>query len=174
MPNIDFYKLEDSFHFSDFFTGYTRSHAVDQLKQWLNERKLDPEKVRIVHTHSERLPEMLHRYQFIFQINEKNGNLDRPKCIECESKHVISKGVSWLCKDCGRWFLKVKRGKWSYRTKETIKKEVKQLLEERDGKRFCPYPYLVPNWDGTDIGRIMRRLGVTERTALKYIQLAVP
>jgi hypothetical protein len=33
----------------------------------------------------------------------------RPPCIECGSDEVISKGVQWLCKDCGMWFLKIRR-----------------------------------------------------------------
>lgn len=36
--------------------------------------------------------------------------MNRPKCIECGSKEVISKGVMWLCKSCGRWFTKKVRG----------------------------------------------------------------
>jgi len=35
---------------------------------------------------------------------------ERPICVECGSGKVISKGVSWLCKDCGRWFTKKPRG----------------------------------------------------------------
>jgi len=53
----------------------------------------------------------------------KNNEL-RPKCIECGSKQVISKGVSWYCKACGRWFIKVRRtNKWV----EDIKREVAEM-----------------------------------------------
>lgn len=45
---------------------------------------------------------------------------EKPLCVECGSKEVISKGISWYCKACGRWFLKKLRGKYPDR----IKKEV--------------------------------------------------
>jgi len=35
--------------------------------------------------------------------------MNKPVCPECGSKNIISKGVSWLCKDCGRWFKKKRR-----------------------------------------------------------------
>lgn len=35
---------------------------------------------------------------------------EQPPCPECNSTNVISKGTSWYCKDCGRWWLKITRG----------------------------------------------------------------
>lgn len=34
---------------------------------------------------------------------------DRPRCIECNSEHVISRGKEWYCRDCGRSWLKIYR-----------------------------------------------------------------
>jgi len=34
---------------------------------------------------------------------------DRPKCPECGSKHVISRGKEWYCRDCGKYWSKIKR-----------------------------------------------------------------
>lgn len=34
---------------------------------------------------------------------------NNPKCIECESENVISRGDSWSCNDCGRKWKKVYR-----------------------------------------------------------------
>lgn len=28
------------------------------------------------------------------------------KCPDCSGKNIISKGIEWYCKDCGRWWLK--------------------------------------------------------------------
>lgn len=33
----------------------------------------------------------------------------RPPCPECGSHHIKSHGVSWICCDCGRDFVKVRR-----------------------------------------------------------------
>jgi len=33
----------------------------------------------------------------------------RPPCPDCGSRYIISKGASWLCKVCGRWFRKIIR-----------------------------------------------------------------
>jgi predicted RNA-binding Zn-ribbon protein involved in translation (DUF1610 family) len=45
----------------------------------------------------------------------------RPRCPECGTL-PISKGVSWLCPECGRWYIKIKR----------IKKKVKdKTLQEK-------------------------------------------
>ena len=43
-----------------------------------------------------------------FEIIEEKPE-ERPPCPECGSNIIISKGISWLCKDCGRWWLKIKR-----------------------------------------------------------------
>lgn len=51
---------------------------------------------------------------------------NRPECIECGSENVISKGVSWLCKDCGRWFLKKKRH-LGLAMMESLGKEIRPL-----------------------------------------------
>ena len=34
---------------------------------------------------------------------------NEPHCPDCGSNEIMSKGVAWLCKSCGRWFNKNKR-----------------------------------------------------------------
>ncbi len=36
---------------------------------------------------------------------------ERPKCEECNSEKVISRGKEWYCRDCGHYFSKIKRKK---------------------------------------------------------------
>lgn len=102
---------ERDYFFSDQYDGYCRNDTVKQFKQWLENYGIDSTKVRIVHTHHlYKHPEKPHHiYTFIWKF-ETETNLNRPKCVECGSDKVISKGVSWLCKTCGRWFVKKRRG----------------------------------------------------------------
>ncbi len=43
-----------------------------------------------------------------FQDN-KDKKTVRPPCPECESTKIVSVGVNWLCKDCGRQYRKNRR-----------------------------------------------------------------
>lgn len=36
---------------------------------------------------------------------------DRPPCEDCGSTHIISNGKQWMCRDCGRHFLKVRHNR---------------------------------------------------------------
>ena len=44
-----------------------------------------------------------------FQVNKANKTEFRPPCPECESTKIVSVGVNWLCKDCGRQYRKNRR-----------------------------------------------------------------
>ena len=55
---------------------------------------------------------------------------EKPLCVECGSKQVISKGVSGYCKACGRWFLKNRRGDFLRRVGEHAKKEWERICRE--------------------------------------------
>ena len=57
----------------------------------------------------------------------RTKKLNRPLCLECGSGEVISKGTMWLCKECGRWWSKIRRRERFIRYKEDIK-----LLSERE------------------------------------------
>lgn len=106
------YHGKEGYFFSDTFIGYCRDHAVKQFKQWLENHNIDSTKVRIVHTHHlgkfEDRP--YHAYNFIWRF-DTNENLNRPNCPECGSYEIVSKGMSWYCKKCGRWFIKKRRSK---------------------------------------------------------------
>ena len=39
------------------------------------------------------------------------GKDKRPPCPECGSHEIISKGKAWICRICGRYFIKNPRGK---------------------------------------------------------------
>lgn len=56
-----------------------------------------------------RFPEIYKEYRKrMASFEEKSAS--RPNCVECGSSHIVSNGVkTWLCKDCGRQFRKVKR-----------------------------------------------------------------
>lgn len=118
-PIDNAYKLEDGYLYSDAYLGYCREHAVKKFRKWLETRDVDISKVKIVHTHSFQLLNFEHSYQFVYKIDDK-GNLDRPPCVECGSLRVISKGVMWLCKDCGRWFSKIHRGSFILRERDLL------------------------------------------------------
>jgi len=106
------YHGERGYFFSDGYCGYCRDDCVRQFKEDLEKWNIDSTKVRIVHTHHlGKNPERpIHHYNFIWRFNSE-GNLDRPLCVECGSSEVISKGISWYCKACGRWFLRKPRKK---------------------------------------------------------------
>ena len=55
---------------------------------------------------------------------------EKPKCVECGSDKVISKGMSWYCKTCGRWFIKKRRGIFLKRVKEYTIKEWDRLCRK--------------------------------------------
>lgn len=107
MNGHDFYRLEDGYHFSNTFIVYCRSHAVEKFREDLKTMGIDPKEVQVVHTHSRRLDGGKHEIRFFYKISK--GNLDRPNCPECGSDKIISKGMSWYCKTCGRWFIKKRR-----------------------------------------------------------------
>lgn len=46
---------------------------------------------------------------------------DRPPCPECGSKNIHANGLSWVCRDCGRNYLKVIRGTKKYADGKDIK-----------------------------------------------------
>lgn len=69
----------------------------------------------------------------------EQGKTDRPICPECSSNEIISKGTSWYCKACGRWFLKKKRGQYYKR----IKQELGAFLTEFWNKMRQKYPSCV-------------------------------
>lgn len=47
-------------------------------------------------------------------LNEK-GDIEkspqRPRCVECGSSHVVSNGACWMCRECGRQWIKRPIGK---------------------------------------------------------------
>lgn len=60
----------------------------------------------------------------------------RPKCPECKSSNITSKGDGWSCKDCGRWFLKKPRGRMT--------------KDYPDRPKKCPYCGCKKVWSNSD------------------------
>lgn len=121
----EIYHGKRGYFFSENFYAYCRDDAVRQFNEWLEAKEIDSEKVRIVHTHhlGKDTERPYHTYIFIWRLDSK-GNLNRPPCPECGSKEIISKGISWLCKSCGRWFLKKRRGNYYVRIKRQLGKRL--------------------------------------------------
>jgi len=46
--------------------------------------------------------------QSIAKVEEKQS---RPPCPECNGNHIMSSGINWICRDCGRNFAKYPRKK---------------------------------------------------------------
>lgn len=44
------------------------------------------------------------------QRNQENQS-QKLRCVECGGKNLRSKGICWVCLDCGRWFVKMPRPK---------------------------------------------------------------
>ena len=64
---------------------------------------------------------------------EKKEKTDRPPCPECGAPNPISSGRKWLCRECGRQWLKIKRPR---------------KTPPQDGRPLCPYCGSVPISNG--------------------------
>jgi len=92
-----------------------REEAIELFRQWLAEHGIDPNFIKIVATKKiEDKHEPIFYYKFIFRVKtpeELKIFSDRPTCPECGSKHVISRGKEWYCRQCGRYWSKIRRRK---------------------------------------------------------------
>ena len=123
--------LQNGYYISELFHFCAcREEGIKKFKEWLESKDVDAKKIRIVKTIGEKPYNpngtFYMHYHFIFRFADK-GNVDRPNCVECGSDKVISKGISWYCKACGRWFLKI------YRRRETT--NLKQWVNEQREKQ---------------------------------------
>lgn len=87
--------------------AFDRKQALDLLKSdFRNDPNID--KVRITRVTSKALNNGECLYTLYFRLGEQKIE-NRPLCPECGSSRVISKGMSWYCRKCGRWFVKKRR-----------------------------------------------------------------
>jgi hypothetical protein len=99
--------------------AFDREQAIELFKEdFKNDKDLD--KVRITRIASQTLEKGDKIYAIFFRL-DGSQNLNKPLCVECGSNEVISKGMSWYCKACGRWFLKIRRGSFNKRIGDYVK-----------------------------------------------------
>ena len=105
--------------------------------------------------------------------------MNKPLCIECGSKEVISKGISWYCKACGRWFLKKLRGKYPDRIKKEVLRASKRAFEKWQNQNrnpsvsqylFCQHTELKEAREL--LGAVMARYDISRESAFKLIMQA--
>jgi len=92
---------------------YCREEAIELFHQWLREHGIDPKFIKIVTTKKvEDKYEPIFYFKFVFRVKtpeELRTYSNRPNCPECGSKHVISRGKEWYCRDCGKYWSKIRR-----------------------------------------------------------------
>lgn len=93
---------------------------------------------------------------------------DRPKCVECGSSHIISRGSSWECKECGRRFQKRYRGEFGERQFNKRVKEIRELANEQAKRNKCSAILIAhQSWFRREI---MEKYNLSERTAIKLLK----
>ena len=104
-------------------SAYDRDSALHRFHERFKE---DPDisRVRIVRVESWKRSENVFEKDFaiFYRLDSDGSAFIRPTCPECGNSHVISKGSSWLCRGCGRWFSN------TYRRKKEVKKDLVHIF----------------------------------------------
>lgn len=87
--------------------AFDRQQALDILKERYKDDTEFPN-LRITRSLSKPMGNGECIYTFFFRLDKITN---RPNCSECNSTHVISRGKEWYCRNCGKYWSKIKRNR---------------------------------------------------------------